>query len=213
MCIRDRYLGELAKARADEPADDLVSLLVHADIEGRRARPGELLTFNMSLVVAGNETTRHLMSGSLIELADRPDELERLYDEPDAIPGAVEELLRWVTPIQQFARTATADTEVAGVPVAEGDYLVMLYASGNRDEATFGPTAGELDLTRAPATPNLAFGFGEHFCLGAALARMEARILFEELARRRTAFTQTGEATYLPSSLVRGPHAVPFTFS
>ena len=207
------YLGELAKARADEPTDDLVSLLVHADIEGRRARPGELLTFNMSLVVAGNETTRHLMSGSLIELAARPDQLERLYDQLDAVPGAVEELLRWVTPIQQFARTATADTEVAGIPVAEGDYLVMLYASGNRDDAAFGPTAGELDLTRAPATPNLAFGFGEHFCLGAALARMEARILFEELARRRTSFTQAGEATYLPSSLVRGPHEVPFTFA
>ena len=207
------YLGTLAKARADVPADDLVSLLVHADIEGRRARPGELLTFNMSLVVAGNETTRHLMSGSLIELAARPADRERLYDQPDAIPGAVEELLRWVTPIQQFARTVTADTEVGGVPVAEGDYLVMLYASGNRDEAAFGPTAGELDLTREPTTPNLAFGFGEHFCLGAALARMEARILFEELARRRTAFTQAGDATYLPSSLVRGPHEVPFTFS
>jgi cytochrome P450 len=125
----------------------------------------------------------------------------------------VEELLRWVTPIQQFARTVTADTEVGGVPVADGDYLVMLYASGNRDEAAFGPTAGELDLTRAPTTPNLAFGFGEHFCLGAALARMEARILFEELARRRMTFTQAGAATYLPSSLVRGPHEVPFTFS
>ena len=167
----------------------------------------------MSLVVAGNETTRHLMSGSLVELADRPDDLVALYDDPDRIPGAVEELLRWVTPIQQFARTVTADTEVGGIPVAEGDYLVMLYASGNRDEAVYGPTAGELDLTREPATPNLAFGFGEHFCLGAALARQEAKVLFEEMGRRRTTLTLAGEPTYLPSSLVRGPSVVPMAFA
>jgi len=206
------YLGSLAEAKLADPGDDLLSLLVQAEIEGRRRTAGELLTFIMSLVVAGNETTRHLMSGSLIELAARPDERDALYADPERIPGAVEELLRWITPIQQFARTATVDTEVGGIPVAEGDYLVMLYASGNRDEAVYGPTAGELDLAREPTTPNLAFGFGEHFCLGAALARQEARVLFEELARRRTTFTQTGEATYLPSSLVRGPHAVPFTF-
>ncbi|HMQ27287.1 MAG TPA: cytochrome P450, partial [Acidimicrobiales bacterium] len=92
------------------------------------------------------------------------------------------------------------------------DYLVMLYASGNRDEAVYGPTAGELDLTRAPATPNLAFGFGEHFCLGAALARQEAKVLFEEMGRRRTTLTLAGEPTYLPSSLVRGPSVVPMSF-
>lgn len=206
------YLGKLAKAKRDEPGDDLVSLLVHADIEGHRPTAGELLTFNMSLVVAGNETTRHLMSGSLLELAARPADLVALYDDPDRIPGAVEELLRWITPIQQFARTATVDTDVGGVPVVEGDYLVMLYASGNRDEAAFGPTAGQLDLTREPTTPNLAFGFGEHFCLGAALARQEARVLFEELARRRTTLTLAGEPTYLPSSLVRGPSVVPMAF-
>ena len=207
------YFERLATAKRDEPGDDLISLLVQAEIDGHQPAVGELLTFIISLVVAGNETTRHLMSGSLIELAARPGDRQRLYERPDAIPVAVEEFLRWVTPIQQFARTVTADTEAAGIPVAEGDYLVMLYASGNRDEAAFGATAGELDLTREPTTPNLAFGFGEHFCLGAALARMEARVLFEEMARRRTSFTQTGEATYLPSSLVRGPHEVPFTFS
>ncbi|HMQ26315.1 MAG TPA: hypothetical protein PKA98_10040, partial [Acidimicrobiales bacterium] len=116
------YLGSLAEAKQADPGDDLVSLLVQAEIEGRRRTAGELLTFIMSLVVAGNETTRHLMSGSLIELAARPDDLVALYDDPDRIPGAVEEFLRWVTPIQQFARTVTADTEVGGIPVAEGDY-------------------------------------------------------------------------------------------
>ncbi len=207
------YLGELARAKAAAPADDIVSLLVSADIDGHRLTGGELLTFNMSLVVAGNETTRHLMSGSLIELAARPDDRAWLYGDPGRIPGAVEECLRWVTPIQQFARTVTADTELSGVALAEGDYLVMLYASGNRDEAAFGPTADRFDLAREATTPNLAFGFGEHFCLGAALARMEARVLFEELGRRRATYEQAGDAVYLPSSLVRGPDSVPFVFT
>jgi cytochrome P450 len=207
------FLGELAEAKAADPADDIISLLVNAEIDGRRFTAGELVTFNLSLVVAGNETTRHLMSGSLIELAARPDDRAALYADPSRIPGAVEECLRWVTPIQQFARTVTADTELSGVEVSEGDYLVMLYASGNRDEAAFGPTASAFDLAREGTTPNLAFGFGEHFCLGAALARMEARVLFEELGRRGAEYEQAGEAVYLPSSLVRGPDSAPFVFS
>ena len=128
------------------------------------------------------------------------------------MPVAVEECLRWVTPIQQFARTVTGDTELSGVPLSEGDYLVMLYASGNRDESAFGPTASQFDPTRSPGVPNLAFGFGEHLCLGAALARMEARVLFEELSARDAVYSQAGDAVYLPSSLVRGPDSVPFVF-
>jgi cytochrome P450 len=206
------FLDQLAKDKAAEPADDIVSLLVGAEVEGRKLDPGELITFNMSLVVAGNETTRHLMSSSLMELAQRPDVRDAVYADRDCVPGAVEECLRWITPIQQFARTVTRDTELAGVPVAEGDYLVMLYASGNRDETVFGPTAGEFDPFRVPGVPNLGFGFGEHLCLGAALARMEARVLFEELAARNATYSQAGEAAYLPSSLVRGPDSVPFVF-
>lgn len=207
------FLAALAETKAAEPADDIVSLLVNAEIDGEAISPGALLTFIMSLLVAGNETTRHLMSGSFIELAARPDARATLYAAPERIPGAVEECLRWITPIQQFARTVTADTELSGQRLAQGDYLVMLYASGNRDETTFGPTAGELDLSREPSSPNLAFGFGEHFCLGAALARMEARVLFEELGDREAIYAQTGPATYLPSSLVRGPDQVPFVFA
>jgi len=206
------FLDQLAKDKAKNPADDMISLLVGAEVEGRALTGEELITFNMSLVVAGNETTRHLISGSMMELAARPAERAALYEHPHAIPGAVEECLRWVTPIQQFARTVTEDTELSGVPVNEGDYLVMLYASGNRDEAAFGPTAGEFDLARAPGVTNLAFGFGEHLCLGAALARMEARVLIEELAVRRSEFSQVGPASYLPSSLVRGADSAPFVF-
>jgi cytochrome P450 len=147
-----------------------------------------------------------------MELAVRPDDRAAIYADADRIPGAVEECLRWVTPIQQFARTVTEDTDLSGVPVSEGDYLVMLYASGNRDEAAFGPTAAEFDPGRTPGVANLGFGFGQHLCLGAALARLETRVLFEELAARGATYTQAGDAVYLPSSLVRGPDSVPFVF-
>ena len=206
------FLDQLAKDKAACPAADIVSVLAAAEVEGRKINAGELVTFNMSLVVAGNETTRHLMSSSLMELAARPDDRAAIYADASSIPGVVEECLRWVTPIQQFARTVTADTEVSGVPVSEGDYLVMLYASGNRDEAAFGPTAAQFDPFRPVDVPNLAFGFGEHLCLGAALARMETRVLFEELASRNATYSQAGDAVYLPSSLVRGPDSVPFVF-
>lgn len=206
------FLGELAEHKAANPADDIISLLVNAEVEGRKLTDGELVTFNMSLVVAGNETTRHLMSGSLMELSTHTDARTAMYADPEGIPGAVEECLRWITPIQQFARTVTRDTELSGIPVSEGDYLVMLYASGNRDETVFGLTASEFDPTRVPGAANLGFGFGEHLCLGAALARMEARVLFEELAARNATYSIAGDAVWLPSSLVRGPDSVPFVF-
>ncbi len=206
------YLGAHLEAKAADPGDDVISLLVQSEVGGQRLPPGELITFAMSLLVAGNETTRHLISGATIELATRPDQRRILAGDPSAMPGAVEEFLRWVTPIQQFARTATGPTELAGVPIAEGDFLVMMYASGNRDETVFGETADEFDVTR-PVISNLAFGFGPHLCLGAALARLEARIVFEELLTRFPDFELAAEPEWLPSSLVRGPHALPIRFT
>ena len=207
------FLEQLARDKEADPADDIVSLLVGAEVEGRRLAPSELVTFNMSLLVAGNETTRHLISGGMMVLAGHPDQRAALAADPALIPAAVEECLRWVTPIQQFARTVCRDAEVGGVPVAEDDYLVMLYASGNRDEAVFGPTAGCFDAMRPIEVPNLAFGFGEHLCLGAALARLEARVVFEELLERFPGYEIAGDAEWLPSSLVRGPHSVPVVFA
>jgi cytochrome P450 len=207
------FLEQLARDKAANPGDDIVSLLVGAEVEGRKLTAGELMTFNMSLLVAGNETTRHLISGGMMVLADHPDQRRALADDPAQIAAAVEECLRWVTPIQQFARTATRDAQVGEVAVSADDYLVMLYASGNRDEAAFGPTADRFDAMRPIEVPNLAFGFGEHLCLGAALARLEARVVFEELLVRFPDYEIAGEAEWLPSSLVRGPHAVPITFT
>ena len=199
------FLDQHAKTKAADPGEDLVSALVGAEVEGRAMTPSELVMFSITLLVAGNETTRHLLSGGIVALAENPGQRAALAAEPSAIPVAVEECLRWVTPIHQFGRTVVADTEVGAVPVAADDYLIMLYASGNRDEAAFGPTADRFDAFRAAPTPNLAFGFGEHLCLGAALARMEGRIVLEELLARSPDYELAEEPVIAPSSLVHGP--------
>ncbi len=200
-----RFLDDHAKAKATDPGEDLVSALVTAEVEGRPMTPSELVLFSITLLVAGNETTRHLLSGGITALAEHPDQRTALAAEPSALPVAVEECLRWVTPIHQFARTVVTDTEVGGVPVAADDYLIMLYTSGNRDESAFGPTADRFDAFRAAPTPNLAFGFGEHLCLGAALARLEGRVVFEELLARFPDHRLAGDPVIAPSSLVHGP--------
>jgi cytochrome P450 len=167
----------------------------------------------MTLLVAGNETTRTLLSGGMEALYRHPDQRSRLADDTSLLPGAVEELLRWVTPIQAFGRTAAVDVELGGQIVPAGDFLVMLYASGNRDESVFGPTAGHLDIGR-PVTPtHLAFGFGEHLCLGAALARLEARVFFEELLARYPNYEVLGPVEYVRSTLVRGAARMPLVLA
>ena len=165
--------------------------------------------FCLSLLVAGNETTRHLLSGAFLVLWEHPEQRAALAADPSLIPGAVEECLRWVTPIQAFGRTATVATEIDGIPVPADAFVIMLYASANRDEAGFGPTAGAFDVTRPTDPPHLAFGFGEHLCLGAALARMEARIFLAELLARTPEWDVTGAPDWAPSTLVRGMRSLP----
>jgi len=201
------FMEHLAERRA-KPGEDLLSRLVLAEVDGEQLTDAELLGFCMSLLVAGNETTRNLLSGGVLALADHPDQWELLRRDAALIPPAVEELLRWVTPIMTFARTATRDVEVGGTPIKEGDYLLMLYASANRDEAVFGPTAGEVDITRKP-NPHLSFGFGEHFCLGAGLARLEARVLLEQMTARYPSVERAGAVERMPSTLVNGIHHLP----
>jgi cytochrome P450 len=137
----------------------------------------------MSLLVAGNETTRHLISGGLVALAEHPDQRAALAADESLIPTAVEEMLRWVTPILAMGRTTACPVDLGGTQVSQDEYLVMLYAAANRDETVFGDTADAFDVTRSP-NPHLAFGIGEHFCLGAQLARLEAKIVFTEVLRR-----------------------------
>jgi cytochrome P450 len=165
--------------------------------------------FCLTLLVAGNETTRHLLSGGLQALAAHPDQRARLAADPTLIPQAVEEMLRWVTPIQAMGRTAVTDLEFGGQQISEGDYLVMLYASGNRDERAFGPTADRFDVGRPISPAHVAFGFGEHLCLGAPLARLEARVFWEELLDRYPAYELAGEPDMAHSTLVRGATRMP----
>jgi cytochrome P450 len=203
------FLTAHLEAKQRDPGDDLVSLLGQAEIDGRRLDPGEVFSWLLTLLVAGNETTRTLLSGGMVALAQHPDQRAALAADPAGIPAAVEECLRWVTPIQTFCRTVNADTTVGGVAVRTDDYLIMLYASGNRDTAAFGPTAGEFDVTRPVNPAHLAFGFGEHLCLGAALARLEARVFLELLLERFPDYELAGEPERTPSTLVAGIHSLP----
>jgi cytochrome P450 len=190
-------------------SNDLLTLLKGTALEGRPLSQAEIMGFCMTLLVAGNETTRTLMSGGVEALARHPDQRACLVGDPTLLPGAVEEILRWVTPIQAFGRTTVVDVEIAGEVVEAGEFVVMLYASANRDESVFGPTADRFLVTRATLPTHLAFGFGEHVCIGASLARLEARIFFEELLARFPAFELSGEPAYTRSTLVRGARTLP----
>jgi cytochrome P450 len=209
-------LGELASfitahiaAKRAEPGDDLVSLLVRSEVEGRPLGREELFMFLLTLLVAGNETTRTLLSGSVLALHEHPEQRALLTADLALVPQAVEECLRWVTPVQAFCRTATEDTVVAGTDVAEGDYLCMLYASANRDERVFGDDASCFDVRRPVNPVHLAFGFGEHVCLGASLARLESRVFVEELLARFPRYAVIGSAERVVSTTVAGIASLP----
>ncbi|MCJ7673204.1 MAG: cytochrome P450, partial [Acidimicrobiia bacterium] len=152
MSVVGEFVRYLAAGIADHrtrPREDILQLIVDAEVDGERLSDGELIVFCMSLLVAGNETTRNLVSGGTVALAEHPEQRAYLVTEPEARSAhAVEEMLRWVTPVKAFARTATADTELAGREIAAGDYVVLLYASGNRDPSAFGPTADRFDISR-----------------------------------------------------------------
>jgi cytochrome P450 len=188
------FLDGHVRQRFESPGDDILSLLATSQVGERALTKAQVQMFAVTLMIAGNETTRSLISGGA---------------DPGMLGGAVEECLRWVTPIQAFCRTANAATAVGDHAVDAGDYVVMLYASGNRDEAAFGPTAGAFDVARPPTPAHVAFGFGEHLCLGAALARLEARIAFEELLRRFPDFEVIGPAECSPSTLTRNLSTLP----
>jgi cytochrome P450 len=207
------FLDGHVRSRATAPGDDLISMLVGAEVGGRPLTHAQVMMFCLTLLVAGNETTRSLLSGGLLALAEHPDQRAALVADEGLLAGAVEECLRWVTPIQAFCRTTTEPVELGGRAVPADAYLVLLYASGNRDEAAFGPTADRFDITR-PVTPtHVAFGFGEHLCLGASLARLEARVVFEQVLRRFPAYQPVAEPTYVPSTLTRSLDTLPVVLS
>lgn len=187
-----------------EPRSDIITLLQEADIDGEQLSEGEILMFLMTLLVAGNETTRNLIAGGGKALAEHPDQRAKLVADPSLIPGAVDEMLRWVSPVHSFIRYALEDTTLGDKQIRKGDFVVMLYGAANRDQEMFGPTANEFDVTRPDANRHISFGFGEHVCIGAALARMEARIMFEELLARWPTWDIVGEVVGLESCLMNG---------
>jgi len=205
------YANELAAERKAHPRDDLASELLHAEVDGHGLTPEEFNSFFMLLLVAGNETTRNLVSGGLLALIEHPEERARLQSDPALLPTAVEEMLRWVTPVNLFQRTATRDVELRGQKIREGDKLVLFYASANRDEEMF-PDAQRFDVGRNP-NDHLAFGIGPHFCLGANLARLEIRIMFEELLRRLPDIELAGPVERLRSNFINGIKRMPIRFT
>jgi cytochrome P450 len=205
------YFGKVIAERRARPGDDLISVLVHSEIDGERLEEFDLLMFCMTLLVAGNETTRNLLSHGALALATYVDQRVLLARDPTLLPRAVEEMLRWGSPVSSFMRMATRDTELRGTRIREGDRLLMLYASANRDETVFGDDAEEF-CVRRDATRHVAFGFGEHFCLGAQLARMEGRIAFAQLLDRFERWELAGTVERLPSLFMRGIVHLPLSF-
>ena len=230
------YLIGVAEERRRAPADDLVSVLAnvgveHADADADTDADGatgavhpdagvgadqlseaELAMFLIQLLIAGNETTRNLISAGLLALADHPDQWAALRADRALVSAAVEELLRWTTPVISFMRTATAATTIRGQEVAAGDPVLLVYASANRDESVFGADAGEFHIDRHP-NPQVSFGFGPHFCLGAALARLEARVVLGELLDRFETLAPAGPVERSPSPVIAGVRHAPLVFS
>jgi cytochrome P450 len=205
------YFQQRLEERRRTPREDLLSALAAAEVEGQRLDDLEILIFCMTLLVAGNETTRTLIAQGTRLLLEQPDQLALVRDGIVPLPDAIEEMLRVVPPIRSFFRTATRAIERHGRHIVEGDPVMLLYPAANRDETVWGPDADRFDVRRPPQ-PHLAFGFGQHFCLGANLARQEARVLFEELFARRPHFEPAGPIEYTRSTFVSGIDRMPVQF-
>jgi cytochrome P450 len=204
------FLVDLIRSKRERRGDDLVSVLAASEVGGSPLTNDELFMFLLTLLVAGNETTRTLLSGAAVALHDHPDQRAVLASgRRELSANAVEECLRWVTPVQAFCRTATEDVEVSDTPISRGDYVCMIYASANRDERVFGPDASRFDIRRPSNPVHLAFGFGEHVCLGASLARLESRIFVEELLARFPRYEVTGAPERVLSTTVAGIRSLP----
>jgi cholest-4-en-3-one 26-monooxygenase len=206
------YANELVAQRRNSPREDLVSVLMQAEVDGEHLTEMEFDLFFLLLAVAGNETTRNLISGGMLALIQHPDERRRLREDRSLLDTAVEELLRWVTPVMQFQRTAQRDTEIAGVPIAEGERVALYYVSANRDEAVFDDPM-RFDVGRSP-NEHITFGAGgPHFCLGNSLARLEIRTMFDVLLDRLPDIDLDGPPRKLRSNFLNGLKAMPVQFT
>jgi cytochrome P450 len=206
------YFARLIIERRAEPRDDLISHLIAAEIDGQRLSELELIGFCVLLLVAGNETTTNLLGNAILCFDEQPDAYERLRAQPDLIPNAIEEVLRYRSPVQSMFRAAMGETDLGGVVTREGQPVIAWIGSANRDETLF-PNAHVFDIERAP-NRHLAFGYGIHFCLGAPLARLEARLALEALTTRFRAIRRVPDVplNWMESSIVYGVMNLPITF-
>ena len=194
-----------------EPADDVMTTLVEAEIDGEPLSEMDILSYAILLILAGNETTRNATSGGLLALIEHPEQFERLRGAPALLDSAIEEILRWTSPVIHFARTVTRDVEVGGVSMRAGETLALWYPSANRDEDVF-EEPEVFDIGREP-NEHLAFGgYGEHFCLGATLARLELRGVFGHLLERLVEIRVDGDVERLGSGLIGGIKRLPISY-
>ena len=201
------YFSNLVEQRRKEPKDDLTSALGAATLDGQPLPIFEMLSYFLLLVVAGNETTRNATSGGVQALIDNPDQWKLLQNNPALLRPAIEEIVRWISPVIQFARTATEDYQLRGQTIKKGDSMALYYPSANRDEDVF-EQPFKFDITRDP-NPHIAFGIGEHFCLGANLARLELEVIFRELLKRIEYVESAGPVERLRSGFVGGIKHMP----
>jgi cytochrome P450 len=205
------YLVEFIARLREQPSDDLLSRLIHAELDGERLNDAELMAHFIQLMNGGNETTRNAFAGGMLALIEHPLERVKLLDEPDLIDRAVEEILRWHTPIMHQARTATCDLEIHGVQIAENDKVVMWYPSANRDRAQ-NDDPDRFDVARA-RPKHMSFGAGRHFCLGNQLARLELKACFEETLRRLPDVELAGPVVKKPNDSFHWMVAMPVRFT
>jgi len=205
------YASELFSKKRLDPHDDLMSVLTQVDIEGEQLSSFELELFFLLLTVAGNETTRNLISGAMAAFFENPDQWELLRNDRSLLPDAVEEMLRYVTPVMNFRRQSTSEFELGGQKIEADSKVVFFHISANRDEKVFA-NPQKFDITRNP-NPHMAFGGGgPHFCLGANLARMEIRVMFEHLLDRMPDMELTGDVQRLQSAFISGVKHIPISF-
>jgi cytochrome P450 len=208
------YARDVWERKRAEPADDLATIIAQASIDGHELDVIDFNLFFLLLIDAGGDTTRNLVAGGMDALFSHPTQHAWLRDDLDGrLAVAVEEMLRWVSPVAYMRRTATRDCELDGVPIKEGQKVVMYYGSANRDPDAFGPTAGELNLGRSP-NDHVAFGGGgPHFCLGAHIARIEIHAILRELLTRLDGIEPIGATEWLPSTFISGPKHLPVRFA
>jgi hypothetical protein len=205
------YFTAVTASRRANPTEDLASAIANATIGGEPLSDIETVSYYAIVAAAGHDTTSAVISGGLHALVEHPDQLARLRDNPDLMPLATEEMIRWVTPVKEFMRTAQQDTTVGGVPITAGESVLLSYASANRDEDVFGDPF-RFDVGRDPNKHN-AFGYGVHFCLGAALARMEVNSFFSELVPRLESIELAGAAERIATIFVGGLKHLPIRYS